>query len=129
MTNIPDGYGFVAGRSRANAKAILAAAAAAGVDVSLVQTVSDGYIAPEAAVRQYEGKDLGATEEDPTPFEGEPGPGGEEPPEPEKETFPDDTWKNADIKEWANTHGVDLGDATKKADMLAAISSADTKEE
>jgi hypothetical protein len=42
---------------------------------------------------------------------------------------PDDSWKNAEIKEWADAHDVDLGGATKKADMLAAISSADTEEE
>jgi hypothetical protein len=113
MTNIPDGYGFVAGRSREHAKAILAAAEAAGVDKALVQTVADGYLAPEAAVRQYEGKTLGADEE----------------PEKGPSEVPDESWKNADIKTWAEDHGVDLGDATKKADMLAAISSADTKEE
>jgi len=116
MTDIPDGYGFVAGRSRENAKAILAAAKAAGVDVSLVRTVADGYMAPEAAVKQFEGKTLGAPEE--TEKSGL-----------SESATPDDSWKNADIKAWAEHHGVDLGDATKKADMLAAISVADTKEE
>jgi sialic acid synthase SpsE len=115
MTNIPEGYGFVAGRSRENAKAILAAAKAAGVDAALVQTTLDGYLAPEAAVRQYEGKNF------------------EAPDDTEKavltEGAPDETWKNAAIKDWAEDHGVDLGDATKKADMLAAISDASTKEE
>jgi hypothetical protein len=79
MTNIPDGYGFVAGRSRANAKAILAAAEAAGVDVNLVQTVADGYIAPEDAVKQFE-KGLGAPDEE-VPEEA---PAEEPEPEPEK---------------------------------------------
>jgi sialic acid synthase SpsE len=115
MTNIPEGYGFVAGRSRENAKAILAAAKAAGVDVNLVQTTLDGYLAPEAAVKKFEGKNFKA------------------PDDTEKveltEGAPDDSWKNADIKKWAEDHGVDLGDATKKADMLAAISDASTKEE
>jgi hypothetical protein len=117
MTDIPDGYGFVAGRSRENAKAILAAAEAAGVDVNLVQTVADGYLAPEAAVTAYEGKNFDA------PKEATDGKSGL------SEDVPDESWKNADIKAWAEDHGVDLGDATKKADMLAAISVADTKEE
>ncbi len=116
MTDIPDGYGFVAGRSRENAKAILAAAEAAGVDVNLVRTVGDGYLAPEAAVKQFEGKNFGASEE-------------AEKSGLSDEASPDESWKNADIKAWAEDHGVDLGDASKKADMLAAISVADTKEE
>lgn len=116
MTNIPEGYGFVAGRSRENAKAILAAAKAAGVDVSLVQTTLDGYLAPEAAVKQFEGKNFEA-------------PADVEKVELTGDDAPDETWKNADIQEWAKDHGVDLGDATKKADMLAAISDASTKEE
>ena len=115
MTNIPDGYGFVAGRSRDNAKAILAAAEKAGVDVNLVATVADGYIAPEAAVLAYEGKT--AKEKAPS----------EEPAE-KPEGTPDGTWKNAEIEDWAADNGVDLGGATKKADMLSAISAA-TKEE
>lgn len=123
MTNIPDGYGFVAGRSRENAKAILDAARAAGVDPGLVRTAEGGYLAPVAAVRQYEGKSLGASEED-APEEKS-----DEKVELSGEAVPDGTWKNADIKTWADAHGVDLGDNTKKADMLAAISTADTKEE
>ena len=42
---------------------------------------------------------------------------------------PDETWKNAEIEQYASDHGIDLGGATKKADMLDAISTADTKEE
>jgi hypothetical protein len=118
MTDIPDGYGFVAGRSRENAKAILAAAKAAGVDVNLVQTVMGGYIAPEAAVTEFENSNFDA-----------PQPVKEEEVESSGDAAPDESWKNADIKAWAEDHGVDLGDATKKADMLAAISVADTKEE
>ena len=124
MTNIPEGYGFVAGRSRENAKRILAAAKAAGVDVALVQTTLDGYLAPEAAVREYEGKNFEKSDT-PEPFEGEPGPGGEEPP---AEAVPDESWKNAAIVDYAAHHEIDLGGATKKADMLSAISAA-TKEE
>lgn len=34
---------------------------------------------------------------------------------------PDSTWKVADLKAYAADNGVDLGDATKKDDVLAAI--------
>jgi hypothetical protein len=125
MTNIPEGYGFVAGRSRENAKAILAAAKAAGVDTALVQTTLDGYLAPEAAVKQYEGKNFDA----PDDAEKVELTGDEAPEKTWTDDAPDTTWKNAAIKDWAEDHGVDLGDATKKADMLAAISDASTKEE
>jgi hypothetical protein len=118
MANIPEGYGFVAGRSRANARAIIAAAQAAGVDTSLVRTTLDGYLAPEAAVKQFEGKNFEAPDEDAA-----------EKVELTGDDAPDETWKNAAIEDWAKDHGVDLGDATKKADMLAAISDASTKEE
>lgn len=34
---------------------------------------------------------------------------------------PDDDWKVAELRAWAAVHDVDLDDATKKADILAAI--------
>ena len=34
---------------------------------------------------------------------------------------PDESWTNADIKQYADDHGIDLGGATTKADMLAVI--------
>lgn len=34
---------------------------------------------------------------------------------------PDESWKNDQIKEWAEAHNVDLAGATKKDDMLAVI--------
>ena len=37
---------------------------------------------------------------------------------------PDESWLNADIRAWAEDHGVDLGSATTKADMLAVIREA-----
>jgi hypothetical protein len=37
---------------------------------------------------------------------------------------PTDVWTNAQITAWAAAHEVDLGDASKKADMLAAIEAA-----
>jgi hypothetical protein len=37
---------------------------------------------------------------------------------------PSDAWKVDDLKTYAGEHDVDLGDATKKADILAAIVAA-----
>jgi hypothetical protein len=34
---------------------------------------------------------------------------------------PDKTWKNDDLKAYAAEHSIDLGDASKKEDYLAAI--------
>jgi hypothetical protein len=112
---VEDGYGVVGPRSREVARALLDAAAAAGEDPSVVRTTIGGYIAPIKVVKKYE-EGLGAAPE-------------EEPEEEdEKSDFPDDSWKNADIKGWAEAHKVDLGDATKKADMLAAIRTAEQEE-
>lgn len=41
-----------------------------------------------------------------------------------KSDTPDDKWKNDDIRAYAAEHGLDLGDATTKKDMLAAIEAA-----
>jgi hypothetical protein len=46
---------------------------------------------------------------------------------PDEETVdgePNDGWTNAQIQAYATEHGIDLGGATKKADMLAAIAEA-----
>lgn len=37
---------------------------------------------------------------------------------------PDETWKNAQIEAYAKAGGIDLGEATTKADMLAAIAAS-----
>jgi hypothetical protein len=42
-------------------------------------------------------------------------------PKPAKSDTPDKTWKNDELKAYADENGVDLGDATKKEDLLAAI--------
>ena len=39
----------------------------------------------------------------------------------QKSSTPDKTWKNDDLKAYAAEHSIDLGDATKKEDYLAAI--------
>lgn len=40
---------------------------------------------------------------------------------------PVEAWKNDQIEAFAAREGIDLGDATKKADMLAAIAAARTE--
>lgn len=42
-------------------------------------------------------------------------------PEPEPSAGPDATWTNPQIRDYATEHGISLGEATTKADMLAAI--------
>ncbi|QMU97839.1 hypothetical protein FVO59_11955 [Microbacterium esteraromaticum] len=41
--------------------------------------------------------------------------------ETERSETPDASWKVADLKAYAEENGIDLGDATKKADILAAL--------
>lgn len=118
MAGIEDGYGLAGPRSKEVAQALLAAAERVGEEAWTVRTTVGGYYAPIKVIREYE-RTLGAPAEDPK----------EEPEEVPTEGAPDDSWKNADIKTWADAHDVDLGGATTKADMLAAISTADTKEE
>ena len=42
---------------------------------------------------------------------------------------PDKSWKVADLKGFATEHGIDLGEATKKDDILAAIAAAKSSDE
>jgi hypothetical protein len=111
MTDIPEGYGIIAGRSRANAQAALDAAAKAGVDVSEVKAVSGGYLVPDAVLDAFH--EAAGTEPEPDV------PG---------DVYPTSDWKNAEIKSWAEANNVDLGDATTKADMLAAIAATNKEE-
>jgi len=113
-------YVTIPGRSRENAEALLHAAAKVGVDPSEVRTGAVGYIVPVAVSEYYQKMVRGETEPEEAPEEG--------PSEEPREGDPDETWKNDEIKAWAEAHGVDLGGATKKADMLAAIQAADTEE-
>lgn len=39
----------------------------------------------------------------------------------ERSDGPDKSWKVAELKAFADEHGIDLGDATKKDDILSAI--------
>lgn len=43
---------------------------------------------------------------------------------PTRSDSPDSTWKVADLKTYAVDNSVDLGDATKKEDILAAITAS-----
>jgi hypothetical protein len=122
MTDIPDGYGVIAGRSRRNAQAALDAAEAAGVGADQVVAVADGYLVPEAVLDAFHA----AAGDEKTGAAAVPASdAGGEPPE----FYPTSDWKNADIKDWAEAHSVDLAGATTKADMLAAIDAAGNKEE
>jgi len=108
MADIPDGYGIIAGRSRKNAQAALDAASAAGVDPGEVSAVAEGYLVPQAVLDAYHGAASAAVN---------------------AEFYPTSDWKNAEIRDWAEAHDVDLDGATTKADMLAAIDAAGNKEE
>jgi len=116
MPNLEEGYGFVGPRSQQTARALLDAAKAVGEESHVVRATIGGYYAPVRVVKAYE-KALGAKDEDPVVE----GPKADD-------AVPDDSWKVAEIKTWANDHGVSLGDATKKADMLAAIRETDKEE-
>jgi hypothetical protein len=53
MSEIPEGYGVIAGRSKANAQAALAAAVVAGVDPVKVLTTREGYLVPDAVLEAF----------------------------------------------------------------------------
>lgn len=115
-------YTNIDGRSRATAEALLSAADRVGVQPYEVRTTIRGYIVPDAVAAEYNRMLAGDTQPvEEIPVE-EILPPAEGPP------VPDSGWKNDEIKTWAEAHGVDLGGATKKADMLAAIQAADTEE-
>lgn len=126
MTDIPDGYGVIAGRSRRNAQAALDAAEKAGVDASEVVATTEGYLVPDAvldAFHEAQGVDMsksGVVADyqggDPVPVD-------------DDVDAPTSDWKNAEIKDWADAHDVDLDGATTKADMLAAIAAAADEKE
>ena len=105
---LEDGYGLVSPKNQETARALLAAAEAVGEPAHVVRSTIGGYIAPVKVVKKYE-DGLGAKKEEPVADEEN------------SEDVPSDSWKVADIKAWAESHEVDLGDATKKADLLAAI--------
>lgn len=112
-------YTNIDGRSRATAEALLAAAAKVNIDPHEVRTTIRGYVVPDAVAAEYKKMLSGKSE-----------PVSEEPAEEVElsDDSPSESWKNDEIKSWAEAQGVDLGGATKKADMLAAIQAAGTEE-
>lgn len=54
MADIPEGYGIIAGRGKEQATAALAAAEAAKLDPTVVRTVREGYLVPEAVLKEFE---------------------------------------------------------------------------
>lgn len=114
---VEEGYAFVTPKGSVTARGLLAAAEALGLDASAVRSTMGGYYVPISVSKRYETDALGAKPDEESDEEEE-----------GKSDFPDDSWKNDDIKAWAEAHEVDLGGATKKADMLAAIQAADTEE-
>jgi len=56
-------------------------------------------------------------------------PAGTPSPAPRPDGAPDASWKVADLKAHAEDNGIDLGDATKKEDIVAAITAASTPSE
>lgn len=109
---------LIPGRSRVNAQQALDAAARAGVDPALVRATKDGYEVPDEVFAAWEDRDADLV----YVSDGEPIDLGEN--APAEPPTPDEGWKNADIEAWARDQGLDLGGATKKADMLAAIAAA-----
>lgn len=109
---VAEGYAVVGPRSAENARTLLALAEGLGLDPGVVRTTIGGYIVPESVGRKYE-ESLGAPPEENAVET--------EPEEDEKSDFPDESWHVNTIKKWAKDHGIDLGDATRKADLLAAI--------
>jgi hypothetical protein len=108
----------IEGRTRATAEALLVAAKAVGAEVWEVRTSFKGYVVPEAVAEEYQRMLDGDTE----PIADEEAP--------EKDAFPDDSWTVADIRAYAKDNEIPIpAEATKKADILAVVQSADTKEE
>lgn len=104
---IPDGYEKLPGRSPANARKALDLAVKNGFNSKDVLTARDGYLIPYLKAKP---KAQAAAKTD-------------------APALPDKSWKNADIAQYAEDNSIDLGGATKKDAMLAAIDAAQNKEE
>ena len=112
---VEDGYGVVGPVTPEVARALLDIAESSGLPPEAIRTTIGGFVAPVDVVSRYE-ESLGAEPEDEAEGAAE------------DADYPDATWKNDQIKAWADAHDVDLGESRKKADMLAAISTADKEE-
>jgi len=96
---IPEGFYLLGPLTKENARTAISEAQERGFGADTVQTRHDGFLIPlkEGEILNVEAEAIDA---------------------------PDKTWKNDDIVAFAEEHEIDLGDATTKADMLAAIDAA-----
>lgn len=110
MADFPiiEGYFLLGGRSKENARKAISEAQERGYGAESVLTRHDGYLIPLGDADAIE-TIPGTEDNEPVDIVGE------------AIKTPDDSWKNDDIIDFAKTHGIDLGEATKKADMLAVI--------
>src|SRR5678816_134215 len=92
-------YTNIDGRSRATAEALLAAADRVGVQPYEVRTTIRGYVVPDAVAAEYADGSEVEVGDDGIPVV--------------YDKTPDESWKNDEIKAWAEAQGVDLGGATK----------------
>jgi len=119
-TVIPEGYDFLPDRSRDNARKALALAEERGLEADVVLTVTDGYLIPlneggeTADASTIEGQVNGEIVSD-----GDEG----EPIVLEAASLEDLTVP--ELKDAAEKAKVDLGGATKKADIIAALEGSD----
>lgn len=116
MADFPiiEGYFLLGGRSKENARKAIDEAQKRGFGADAVLTRQDGYLIPLSAHEGDAGDEIVSDSDEGEPIEivGE------------AIEVPDESWKNDDIVAFAAEHGIDLGEATKKADMLAAIQAA-----
>lgn len=96
---IPEGYYLLGGITKENARTAISEAQERGFGADTVRTRHDGFLIPLA-----EGEILNIVAE--------------------TIDAPDKSWTNDRIAKFASDNGIDLGDATVKADMLAKITDA-----
>lgn len=96
---IPEGYFLLGGINKENARTAISEAQERGFGADSVLTRHDGFLIPlqDGEILNIEAEAIDA---------------------------PDKTWKNDDIVAFAAEYDIDLGDATTKAEMLAAIDAA-----
>ena len=119
MANIPEGYELLSGHSRENARKALSLAQERGFPVETVLSVKDGYHVPLEGTEPPVIGGYVSNEPDEIVSDSEDG----EPVEIEGVPLEDHTV--AELKDLAEKDGIDLGGATKKADIIAAIESSD----
>ncbi len=112
MTDTPEGFGFYAGRSTTNARAILAAADKVGVDRREVYGDQNGYYAPDAVIAELEKSLTGGKAEAEPVVE-------EQAPEQESVPAPAKNASKAKWSEWAaQTQGYDPAEDLSRDDLI-----------